>query len=179
VAIIAALAICAGALELAMGRALTYQHGPVRLWVGDVQSDQNSQQITDPYTFTHVIHGAVFYGLTRAALGPSHLALRAVAAMTAESAWEALENTDMVINRYRAATVSLGYYGDSVLNSVADILACALGFLLAWRLPWRATCVWVVLVEVVLALWIRDNLTLNVIMLLHPIKAIQAWQLGA
>jgi hypothetical protein len=178
VAIVAVVVACAALLELQMGRTPTYRNGPVRLWVADIQSDQNSQQIADPYTFTHVMHGAVFYGLTRAALGPSQLAARAIAAIAIESAWEALENTDMVIERYRAATVSLGYYGDSVLNSVADILACALGFLLAWRMPARATVAWVVVVEVILAFWIRDNLTLNVLMLIHPVQAIRAWQMG-
>ncbi len=166
-------------LELEMGRPLTYRSGPVRLWTGDVQSDQNSQQIADPYTFTHVVHGAAFYGLTRLTLGAAPLAVRAVVAITLEAAWEALENTDMVINRYRSATVSLGYYGDSALNSFADVLACLIGFLLARRLPRSATITWVVLVEVVLAFWIRDNLTLNILMLIHPIKAIQQWQLGA
>jgi hypothetical protein len=95
-----------------------------------------------------------------------------------ESAWEALENTNMVIDRYRAATVSLGYYGDSVLNSMADVFACLLGFLLAWRLPTRATVAWVVVVELVLVVWIRDNLTLNIVMLLYPLQAIRQWQAG-
>ena len=177
--VLATTVATAAGLELRMGRPLTYRHGPMRLWVADIQSDQNSQQIADPYTFTHVVHGAVFYGLARAALGPSAVATRLVAAVAAESAWEALENTDMVIERYRAATVSLGYYGDSVLNSVADILACALGFLLTWRLPTRVTIVAVVVVEVLLAVWIRDNLTLNVLMLVHPVQAVRAWQEGA
>ncbi len=178
--LIIGLVVCAmAALELGMGRPLTYQSGSVRLWAGDVQSDQNSQQVADPYTFTHVVHGALFYGLTRLAMGPAPLALRAVVVLTAEAAWEVLENTDMVINRYRAATVSLGYYGDSVTNSVADVLACLVGFLLSWRLPRSATLTWVVLVEVILALWIRDNLTLNILMLIHPVRAIRLWQLGA
>jgi biotin transporter BioY len=179
-AAIIALVICVMVvLELGMGRLLTYQSGPIRLWVGNVQSNQNSQQIADPYTLTHVIHGAAFYGLTRLALGASPVALRALVALTLEAAWEALENTDMVISRYRSATVSLGYYGDSVINSVADVLACLIGFLLAWRLPRSATITWVVLVEVGLALWIRDNLTLNILMLIHPVRVIRQWQLGA
>jgi hypothetical protein len=168
----------AAALEFQMGRTPTYRHGPVRYWVGNIQSDQNSQQVSDPYTLTHVLHGVLFYGLTRATMGPSSVALRAVTAITAESAWEALENTDMVINRYRAGTVSLGYYGDSILNSVADIVACALGFLLAWRLPTRLSVAFVIGAEALLAVWIRDNLTLNIIMLVHPLDAIRRWQLG-
>jgi len=176
---IVAFVICLAAfLEVKMGRNLSYQHGPVRLWSGDINSDQNSQQVFDPYTLTHVIHGAVFYGLTRLALGSPPIAVYAIVAMTLEAAWEVYENTDQVINRYRAATISLGYFGDSVINSFADMLACLAGVLLAWRLPTMVTVIWVVAVEVILAIWIRDNLTLNIIMLIHPVDAIRAWQMG-
>ena len=112
--------------------------------MGDVNSDQSSQQIFDPYSFTHVIHGALFYGLTHAVMGPASLGARAAVALALESAWEVYENTDTVINRYRAATIALGYYGDSVTNSVADILACLLGFVLTRRLAWWWTVSWVV-----------------------------------
>jgi Protein of unknown function (DUF2585) len=166
-------------LELQMGRHPTYQHGPVRLWSGNVQSDQNSQQVFDPYTPTHVIHGAVFFGLTRLVLGAAPVGLCAIVAMTLEAAWEVYENTDQVIDRYRAGTISLGYYGDSVINSLADMLACAAGFLLARWLPGRVTVAWIVAVELILAFWIRDNLTLNLIMLIHPVDAIRVWQMGA
>lgn len=179
VAIVVVVICLAAFLELKMGRNLTYQHGPVRVWSGDINSDQNSQQIFDPYSLTHVIHGAVFYGLTRLALGSPPIALCAIVAITLEAAWEVYENTDQVINRYRAATISLGYFGDSVINSFADMLACLAGVLLAWRLPTIVTVTWVVAVEVILAIWIRDNLTLNIIMLIHPVDAIRAWQMGA
>ena len=165
-------------LEFTMGRSPTYQHGPVRLWSGDIRSDQNSQQIFDPYSFTHVVHGAAFYGVTRLAMRSAPMGLVAVVVVTLEAAWEVYENTDHVVNRYRAATISRGYYGDSVINSVADILACMAGFLLAWRRPALVTVGWVVAVELVLALSIRDNLTLNIVMLIHPIQAIKAWQMG-
>jgi hypothetical protein len=165
-------------LEWRMGRPLTYRHGPVRLWSGNIKSDQNSQQISDPYTFTHVVHGAAFYGLTRLAMPPATLGLRAIAALAIESAWESYENTDTVVERYRRTTISLGYYGDSLINSIFDILACAAGFFLTSRLPRAATIAWVVAVEVVLAFWIRDNLTLNVLMLIHPFDVIRRWQLG-
>jgi uncharacterized protein DUF2585 len=177
VAVIALIVITAS-LELRMGRSLAYAHGPVRLWVGDVNSDQNSQQIFDPYSFTHVIHGALFYGVTHVAMGPASIGARAVVAVAIESAWEAYENTDTVINRYRAATIALGYYGDSVTNSVADIVCCVIGFVLARRLAWWWTVSWVVVTEIVLAIAIHDNLTLNVIMLIRPIEAIKQWQLG-
>jgi uncharacterized protein DUF2585 len=166
-------------LELAMGRSASYSHGPVRLWVGDVNSDQNSQQVTDPYTFTHVIHGALFYGLTRLAMGPASTGARLIVALTIESAWEAYENTDTVINRYRATTIALGYYGDSVLNSIADMIACLIGFVLASRFRWWWTVSWAVATEILLAVAIRDNLTLNILMLIHSFDAIRRWQTGA
>ena len=172
------LVLVTATLELGMGRPLAYKNGPVRLWVGDVNSDQNSQQLLDPYSFTHVIHGALFYALTHVVMGPASVGARAAVAIALESAWEAYENTDTVINRYRAATIALGYYGDSVLNSMSDILACMLGFLLASRLRWWWTVSWVVAAEVVVAMVIRDNLTLNIIMLLWPVEAIKRWQMG-
>jgi hypothetical protein len=178
VAVVIALVVLTASLEIGMGRSLTYTNGPVRLWVGDVNSDQNSQQISDPYSFTHVIHGALFYGVTYLAMGPASVGARAVVALAIESAWEVYENTDTVINRYRAATIALGYYGDSVTNSVADIVCCLLGFVLARRLAWWWTVSWVVVTEIALAIAIRDNLTLNIIMLIRPIEAIKEWQLG-
>jgi len=169
---------CALLLELAMGRPVAYRHGPVRLWSGNVESDQNSQQLTDAYSFTHVIHGAAFYALMRAVAPGATVATRLLAATTVESAWETYENTDTVIDRYRAATISRGYYGDSLVNSLGDVLACVLGFWLARWLPVRATVAWVVCVELALAWWIRDNLTLNILMLLHPLDAVRRWQMG-
>src|SRR5262245_24654168 len=171
--------VCVTALlEIAMGRTLTYRNGPIRPWVSEVHSDQNSQQISDWYTFSHIIHGALFYGVTHLTMGPASVSLRAVVAVAMEATWESYENTDTVINRYRAATIALGYYGDSVLNSMSDILACMLGFLLASRLRWWWTLGWVVAAEVVVAIVIRDNLTLNIIMPIWPIEAITRWQRG-
>ena len=178
VAVVLTLVVITATLEIGMGRSLTYANGPVRLWVGDVNSDQNSQQVSDPYSFTHVIHGALFYGATYVAMGPASIGARAVVALAIESAWEVYENTDTVINRYRAATIALGYYGDSVTNSIADILCCLIGFVLARRLAWWWTVSWVVATEIALAIAIRDNLTLNIIMLIRPIEAIKQWQLG-
>jgi hypothetical protein len=175
---IAALIVGLGvALLLAMGRPLAYEHGAVRLWSGDVQSDQNSQQLADPYTLTHVTHGVLLFWLVGLARG-IRTGTRVILALALETAWEVLENTDMVIQRYRAATVSLGYYGDSVLNTLGDVLAAAVGCLLAASLPVWLLLAGIALLEGVLALWIRDNLTLNVLMLLRPIEAIRRWQLG-
>ena len=178
-AIAAAIVLVGMLLEQQMGRTPVYKNGPVRLWSGDITSDQNSQQISDPYTFTHVIHGAAFYGLTRLVPATRALGPAVIAAVTLETAWEAYENTNQVINRYRAETVSLGYYGDSMLNSFCDIVACVIGLGLAWRKRWWVTLSWVAVVELILALWIRDNLTLNIIMLIHPIQIIKTWQMGA
>jgi hypothetical protein len=177
---VAIAVVCVTAsLEIGMGRTLTYRSGPVRPWAGDVKSDQNSQQITDWYTFSHIIHGAVFYGATHLAMPAASIGLRAAAAVAIEATWESYENTDMVINRYRSATIAQGYYGDSVLNSMCDVLACVLGFALASRLRWWWTLSWIVAMELLVAAIIRDNLTLNIIMLIWPIEAIKRWQGGA
>jgi hypothetical protein len=174
-----AIVLATVGLELAMGRHTTYVNGPIRLWVGNVNSDQNSQQLADPYTLSHVIHGALFYGLTHLTMRRASLGARLLVALTIEGAWEAYENTDTVINRYRAATIALGYYGDSVLNSFSDIASCLLGFVLASRFRWWWTVSWIVATELVLALAIRDNLTLNIVMLIWPMESIRRWQLGA
>ena len=136
------LTLLTGSLERQMGRPLTYRKGPVRLWSGDISSDQNSQQVADPYTFTHITHGALFYGLTSLVLPAVSVGPRFVLTVGLEGAWEAYENTRTVIERYRAVTISLGYYGDSVLNSVCDIVACMVGFWLTARLPRSATIAW-------------------------------------
>jgi hypothetical protein len=162
-----------------MGRPPAYRHGPLRPWSADVQSDQNSQQLADPYTLTHVTHGVLLFAVVGRLWRTLLTRTRVVVALGLECAWEVFENTDAVIQRYRAATVSLGYYGDSVLNSVGDILAAALGCALAAWLPVRLLVAGIVLLEAILAVWIRDNLTLNILMLLHPIEAIRRWQLGA
>jgi len=167
-----------GALLHAMGRPLAYQHGPVRLWSGNIESDQNSQQLADPYTFTHITHGVLLFGLVSLAGRRLPARTRIVIAIALECAWEVFENTDTVIQRYRAVTVSLGYYGDSVLNSTGDILAATAGAFLAAQLPVWLLVLGVLLIEVALAAWIRDNLTLNIVMLLRPIEAIRRWQGG-
>jgi hypothetical protein len=179
VAVAIAIVCVTAILELSMGRTLTYRNGPIRPWVSEVHSDQNSQQISDWYTFSHIIHGALFFGMTHLVMSRAPLALRLAIAVTLEATWETYENTETVINRYRSATIALGYYGDSVLNSMCDILACVVGFLLASRLRWWWTVSWVVAAEIVVAAVIRDNLTLNIIMLVWPIEAIRRWQMGA
>lgn len=176
-AVLGLMAAGAGALA-AMGQPLLCRCGEVALWSGNIASEQNSQQVADPYSFTHVTHGILFF----AALWPlrARLAMssRLIVAIAIEVAWEVLENSPMVIDRYRQATISLGYSGDSVLNSAADVACCLLGFVIAARLPWRLSVALVVLMEVVLAITIRDGLLLNIVMLLVPVPAIREWQLA-
>jgi hypothetical protein len=160
------------------GQPLTCTCGSVSLWVGDINSSQNSQQVADPYSFTHISHGLLFFGLLWPLRRRVDAGTRLVLATAVEVAWEIVENSPLVIERYREATISLGYRGDSVLNSTSDVLMCVIGFALASRLPGRLSAALIVASEVVLALTIRDGLLINVVMLLYPVPALRDWQLA-
>ena len=174
-----ALVAVTAAVLLWMGRPAICTCGEVKLWVGTVQGPDNSQHIADWYTPSHIIHGFIFYGLGWLFLRRNPPGDRLLAAISIEAAWEVLENSQWIIDRYREATMALGYNGDSVLNSVADLGWMLLGFAVARRMPVWATVAIALAFELLTLLVIRDNLTLNVLMLVAPIDAIQEWQVGA
>lgn len=172
------VALAAGVL-LWMGRIPMCKCGYIKLWHGNRANSQTSQHLTDWYTYSHVLHGIIFYWLlTVVSRGYLSVGARLVIAAMIEGAWEVFENTPFVINRYRSQTLSRDYFGNSVINSVADMLAMVVGFMLAARLPAWITVFLVIAVELVLLWLIRDNLALNILMLLYPIEAIKQWQLA-
>ena len=178
VAIAFAIAGMAAATLLWMGQVPICKCGYVKPWHGIVASSENSQHLSDWYTFSHIIHGFAFYGLLWLIGRRWPVGLRLVLAVIAEASWEVFENTDFVINRYREVTISRDYYGDSVINSVMDIAWMMLGFAAAARLPVAVTVALTIAMELVVGYWIRDNLTLNILMLIYPIEAVRRWQSG-
>jgi hypothetical protein len=153
--------------------------GGLNPWAGDTHSSHNSQHLFDPYSFTHVSHGILFFLFFAWLLPRWAPGWRLVLALAVETLWEAVENTSFVVDRFRAATISLDYYGDTVANSLGDVLSCWAGYLLARHLGIRGSVVVIIALELLLLVWIRDNLLLNVVMLIHPIEAIKAWQSGS
>jgi hypothetical protein len=169
--------VAAGVL-LAMGRNPICTCGTVDLWVGGRDSPKTSQMLSDWYSFSHIVHGLLFYAALWLVARRWRVEWRLVAALLVEASWEVFENTPFVIDRYRTATAALGYTGDSVINSVSDILMMVLGFLAARKLPVWASVALILVLELIPLLVIRDNLTLNVWMLLAPNRSIAAWQAG-
>jgi hypothetical protein len=166
----------AAAVLLAMGRHPICTCGTIELWVGGRDSPKTSQMLADWYSFSHIVHGLLFYAALWLIARRWPVEWRFLAALVIEASWEIAENTPMVIDRYRHATAALGYSGDSVINSVSDIVMMVVGFLIARKLPAWASIALVIALELIPLFVIRDNLTLNVWMLLWPNPAIGAWQ---
>jgi hypothetical protein len=177
-AIIGALIVFAvvAAIELHSGRSLLGPDRHFGWWDGNVWSSENSQRVADAYSFSHIIHGMVFYAFLWLVARRLPLKYRFIAALIIEACWELLENSPLIINRYRAATIAQGYVGDSVLNSVCDVGMVVIGFLIARYSKIWISILLVIVLEVGCLFWVRDNLTLNVLMLVHPVESIKVWQ---
>lgn len=174
------LAICAitVSFEWAMGRSFLGPDGKFGLWESNIWSDECSQRIADAYSFSHIGHGLLFFLFLWIVARWIPLEFRFLITVIIEASWEMLENSPLIINRYRDATMALGYSGDSILNSLSDIGMMSFGFFLAWRLPVWASILLFLGMEIGCAIWVRDNLILNVIMLIRPFDAIKLWQMG-
>ena len=162
-----------------MGRVWWCQAGDLWPWAWDVWSPHCSQHLVDPYSLSHLQHGLGLYLLLTVLLGrriPDHWRVLMVAMV--EAAWEIVENTSWMIERYRETTISLDYFGDSILNSLSDYAMCMAGVLLARRIPWWATLGLCAVLELISIYWIRDSLLLNILMLICPVDAIRQWQMG-
>jgi len=148
------------------------------IWTSDAWSSRTSQLFLDPYSFTHILHGLAFAGVLALLARNLSTNWRLFTVVVIESAWEVIENSNAVIERYRQATASLGYQGDTVMNSMGDILSCVVGFMIARKLGWRWSILVFIATEVVLLIWIHDSLLLEILMLVHPINSIKAWQMA-
>lgn len=162
----------------AQGRLWFSASGDVLLWVGDAFSNENSQQLLDPYSFSHFLHGVIFFFILKYTFRNFSLESRFVASVMMEGCWEMLENSAIIINRYRDATAALGYNGDTIYNSYGDLLSCSIGFIVARYVGLKLSILLFIAIELICLFWIKDNLTLNVIMLIYPIEGIKDWQLG-
>lgn len=177
IALLAIVVVTIG-VEWWMGRVPLAPDGTFAWVEADIWSAHQSQRVIDPYTVSHIVHGFLFYALLVLFAPRQPIATRLVLAVALEAIWEVLENSPMIIDRYRAVTIAQGYIGDSILNSVSDIVMAGLGFLMAWRLRVLVSVGVVIAAELLMLALIRDNLTLNIIMLAWPIDAIREWQMA-
>ncbi len=169
--------VATGLLLRAEGRLWICACGTVQVWAGQICSANNSQHFLDPYSFTHVLHGFLFFWLIACFGKRLRGSWQVVLALAVEGAWEVFENTNFIIDRYRSETAALGYNGDTVVNSFGDLFCCLLGFIVARRLGLKWSLIVFVLLELVLILWIKDSLLLEILMLVIPVDAIRAWQM--
>ena len=160
----------------AEGRMFLCDCGHFAVWTSDACSSQTSQQLFDPYSFTHVLHGFLFFWLMALLFRRLSSSWQVLLAVLLEGAWEVFENTPFVIHKYRTETAALGYQGDTIVNSLGDLTCALIGFLLARKLGVRWSLIFFLLVEVVLTLWIHDSLLLQILMLIRPVQAIKLWQ---
>ena len=158
------------------GRGWHCPAGDFSPWSYNIWSRHNSQHLFDPYSFTHILHGVLYFGITAVIFRKLAFQWRLFIAVAVACAWELLENSTVVIERYRTATISLDYFGDSILNSTSDVFCCVSGFWIAFKLGWWKSIIFFLITEIVLAIWIRDSLLINIIMLVYPIEAIKMWQ---
>lgn len=172
------IAILTAIIEFALGRSLLGPDGRFGLWEASIWSPETSQRVADPYSFSHIGHGLLFFGLLWLTAKRVPLGWRFLAAVALEAGWEILENSPLIINRYRDVTAAQGYTGDSILNSVSDLLMMSGGFWFASRVRWWWSSSLLLAMEIGCAWAVRDNLTLNVIMLTFPVEAIRDWQLA-
>ena len=162
-----------------MGRVWWCKLGDWSIYINQAwNSSHTSQHLFDPYSFTHVLHGVMFFWLTGLFFSKLALEWRFVIATVVEAAWEILENSPFIIEKYRENTASLEYFGDSIANSIGDVIACALGFAVAAKLGVWRSLIFFVLTELMLLLWIRDGLLLNIIMLIYPLDGVKQWQMA-
>lgn len=178
-ALVATLAVMVitGLLLRFEGRLWICACGSIRAWSGQICSADNSQHFLDPYSFTHVLHGFLFFWLIALLARRLSGSWQVVLALGIEGAWEVFENTNFIIDRYRSETAALGYNGDTVVNSFGDLVCCLLGFVVARRLGLKRSLVVFLVIEMVLILWIRDSLLFEILMLIVPVDAIRAWQM--
>lgn len=177
-----AIAVCIALMVVGLywqGRVWWCKVGDLSPWSSDIWTAHNSQHFFDPYTFTHILHGVAFFWIVDLIFKEIPLRWKIFLVILVEAIWEFAENSNAVIERYRAVTISLDYYGDSILNSLADVLSCAFGAFIAYKLKFWRSLAYFVITEIILLFWVRDNLTLNVIMLIYPIEAIKMWQAGS
>jgi hypothetical protein len=173
-----AILLVAAAILYFQGRVWWCQAGDIMPWSWDIWSTHNSQHLVDPYSFTHILHGMLEFWLLGLVFRKAPVAWRLALAVLIEATWEVAENSSFIIERYRAATISLDYFGDSIINSISDILCCATGFVIANKLRfWRSLALFAA-TEILLIFWIRDSLIINIIMLLYPVEAIRTWQMS-